>query len=124
MVVAVIGGVILPYLAVMIANQPDYRQKNRVEKPEQLAIEPEEDTKQEARIIVINQTPGSPTCSRASCQNPAEFKILWRNPKIHDASREKIWLACDEHKEYLSDYLRARNFPVAVQDFEENGKTD
>lgn len=57
-----------------------------------------------------------PTCSRAGCVLPATAQVQWRNPRIHDESRRKIWLACDEHRGYLHDYLAARDFPVAVVD--------
>jgi hypothetical protein len=53
-------------------------------------------------------------CSRAGCSKLATTTINWRNPKIHDASRVKVWLACDEHASYLRDYLVARDFPVVV----------
>ena len=53
-----------------------------------------------------------PHCSRAGCRLPATARIQWRNPRIHDASRVKVWLACDEHREYLTEFLRAREFPV------------
>ncbi|MGV8885177.1 MAG: hypothetical protein ACOH1T_06255 [Microbacteriaceae bacterium] len=58
--------------------------------------------------------PDSPTCSRASCREPASWNINWRNPRIHGVDRVKIWLACDEHRDYLRDYLTTRNFPVLV----------
>ena len=51
-------------------------------------------------------------CSRAGCTATATTRIEWRNPRIHDASRTKVWLACDEHREYLVDFLEARSFPV------------
>lgn len=54
-------------------------------------------------------------CSRAGCDAAATVALNWRNPKIHDASRTKTWLACDVHKEYLTEFLRARSFPVAVE---------
>lgn len=38
----------------------------------------------------------------------------WRNPRIHGVDRVKIWLACDEHRDYLRDYLDTRGFPVVV----------
>lgn len=57
-----------------------------------------------------------PTCSRAGCSSAATAQVQWRNPRIHDESRRKIWLACDEHRDYLHDYLAARDFPVAVVD--------
>ena len=55
-----------------------------------------------------------PICSRAGCDRAATSTVNWRNPKIHDASRVKVWHACDEHVEYLRDYLAQRNFPVVV----------
>lgn len=55
-------------------------------------------------------------CSRAACREIATHSIVWRNPRIHAADREKIWLACDEHLEFLSEYLRARDFPVEIRE--------
>jgi hypothetical protein len=55
-----------------------------------------------------------PTCSRAGCTAAASWNINWRNPRIHTADRVKVWLACDEHRDYLRDYLGARDFPVLV----------
>ncbi|WP_150462456.1 acetone carboxylase [Nesterenkonia ebinurensis] len=54
--------------------------------------------------------PDTPTCSRKGCAADAQWQILWNNPKIHDAQRRKIWLACDEHRNWLEDFLRARLF--------------
>ena len=54
-------------------------------------------------------------CSRAGCRSAATKQVVWRNPRIHAVDREKIWLACDEHVDYLHDYLAARDFPVAVR---------
>lgn len=53
-------------------------------------------------------------CSRAGCTEPATWNVNWRNPKIHTVDRVKIWLACDEHRQYLFDYLATRSFPVKV----------
>ncbi|WP_298039366.1 hypothetical protein [uncultured Microbacterium sp.] len=55
----------------------------------------------------------SAECSRASCRNAATHHIVWRNPRIHSEDRQKIWLACDEHADFLHDYLSARDFPVS-----------
>lgn len=51
-------------------------------------------------------------CSRAGCRSTATWSISWRNPKIHSAERRKVWLACDEHHDYLREFLAARDFPV------------
>lgn len=53
-------------------------------------------------------------CSRAGCRESARWLIEWRNPKIHGADRTKSWVACDEHRDYLRDFLAVREFPVAV----------
>lgn len=53
-------------------------------------------------------------CSRAGCTSRANWAIAWRNPKIHAADRRKTWLACDEHREYLTGFLSARSFPLEV----------
>lgn len=55
------------------------------------------------------------TCSRAGCRETATWRIEWRNPKIHTADRVKVWLACEEHVEFLREFLAAREFPVAVK---------
>lgn len=65
------------------------------------------------------QRSDSPRCSRAGCDSVATFSVNWRNPKIHAADRVKVWLACDEHADYLREYLEARDFPVAVTAFGE-----
>lgn len=38
----------------------------------------------------------------------------WRNPKIHGIDRVKVWSACDEHVDFLREFLAARDFPVVV----------
>ena len=43
----------------------------------------------------------------------ATTDLSWRNPRIHDTSRVKHWLACDEHADYLADFLARRGFLLA-----------
>lgn len=49
-------------------------------------------------------------CSAKGCSVPAEFELLWNNPKLHTPDRRKIWLACEGHRTSLSEFLSARNF--------------
>jgi len=49
-------------------------------------------------------------CSAKDCQLDAQWELLWNNPKIHTPERRKAWLACDEHRASLSDFLGARGF--------------
>lgn len=53
-------------------------------------------------------------CSSAGCGVRADWRVNWRNPRIHDANRVKVWLACDDHRGTLADYLGTRGFPVVV----------
>ncbi len=60
------------------------------------------------------ESPESLTCSRAGCRTTATWNVNWRNPRIHSPDRVKVWLACDDHAEFLRDYLATRDFPVAL----------
>ena len=50
------------------------------------------------------------TCSAKGCRADATWSLLWNNPKLHAPERRKTWLACDEHRGSLSDFLGARGF--------------
>ncbi|MFM1797625.1 MAG: hypothetical protein RL733_1406 [Actinomycetota bacterium] len=54
-------------------------------------------------------------CSRANCKNAATHLIDWANPMIHCGDRKKTWAACEEHKEYLIEFVKARNFFIATR---------
>ena len=49
-------------------------------------------------------------CSAKGCQAPATTDLHWRNPRLHDATRVKHWLACDAHADHLADFLARRGF--------------
>jgi hypothetical protein len=53
-------------------------------------------------------------CSRASCRESANWRLDWRNPRIHAEDRTKTWLACDEHVDFLRNFLASRDFPLTV----------
>lgn len=52
--------------------------------------------------------PAMPTCSRKGCRQPAAWQLLWNNPRIHTPERRKIWLACGDHRDWLTGYLTER----------------
>ncbi len=54
-------------------------------------------------------------CSAKGCQAAASWSLLWNNPKLHTPDRRKTWLACDDHRESLSDFLGARDFLRGVE---------
>jgi hypothetical protein len=66
---------------------------------------------------------GEIVCSGKGCRATATYGLLWNNPKIHTPERRKVWLACDDHREYLSEYLSVRGFlkqVVPVDELERN----
>ncbi|MCY7394686.1 MAG: hypothetical protein LH468_00820 [Nocardioides sp.] len=54
-------------------------------------------------------------CSAKGCPAPATWALLWNNPALHTPERRKVWLACDEHRSSLSDFLGARSFLKDVE---------
>ena len=64
----------------------------------------------------------SPICSRSgrgarlrsvrprAAARPPPGQLRWNNPKLHTPDYRKTWLACDEHRESLGDFLDARGF--------------
>ena len=63
------------------------------------------------------------TCSAKGCTTTAVWALVWNNPKLHTPDRRKSWLACEEHRESLADFLGARNFlrdVVPVEDAPED----
>ena len=63
-------------------------------------------------------------CSAKGCQADATWQLLWNNPKLHTPDRRKIWLACDEHRQSLSDFLGARGFLKDVVPHEQQSAAD
>ncbi|WGW13712.1 hypothetical protein LWF01_08130 [Saxibacter everestensis] len=49
-----------------------------------------------------------PRCSRKACHQSASWGLLWNNPRIHTPVRRKVWLSCDEHRDWLQQYLTSR----------------
>lgn len=63
---------------------------------------------------MIGHEPAETECSRAGCRAAATWRIQWRNPRIHAEDRRKSWLACEEHVQYLREFLASRGFPLEV----------
>jgi hypothetical protein len=51
-----------------------------------------------------------PLCSAKGCREPARWRLIWNNPRLHTPDREKVWVACDQHRESLSHHLAIRSF--------------
>jgi len=54
-------------------------------------------------------------CSAKGCKAAACWQLRWNNPKLHTPERRKTWLACDEHRSTLSEFLDARGFLREVE---------
>jgi hypothetical protein len=54
-------------------------------------------------------------CSAKGCRAAASYAVVWNNPKIHPPEREKTWVACEEHRQSLADFLDARGFLRRVE---------
>jgi hypothetical protein len=64
-------------------------------------------------VVDLSATPdpvGERVCSGKGCREQASWALLWNNPKLHTPERRKVWLACDEHRDYLDNFLSARGF--------------
>ena len=57
----------------------------------------------------------SVVCSARGCRAPASYALVWNNPKVHGPEREKTWVACEEHRQSLADFLDLRGFLRRVE---------
>lgn len=58
----------------------------------------------------MTATGAEAVCSARGCRTPASWALVWNNPKLHTPDREKVWVACDDHRQSLADFLSARSF--------------
>jgi hypothetical protein len=63
----------------------------------------------------VSDQESSAICSARGCQATATWAVVWNNPRLHAPDREKIWVACDEHKQSLADFLTVRSFLKRVE---------
>lgn len=58
----------------------------------------------------MNDAPTAPVCSAKGCRADAQWVLAWNNPKLHTPERRKTWLACEDHRQQLADFLDLRGF--------------
>ena len=63
-----------------------------------------------AAATSLHEPPSDLVCSARGCTHQADFGLLWNNPHLHTPERRKTWLACEEHREHLSQFLGTRGF--------------
>jgi len=56
------------------------------------------------------QLTGQVICSSKGCRAPATSALVWNNPTLHTPGREKLWHACDDHLNALTQFLDLRGF--------------
>ncbi len=49
-------------------------------------------------------------CSAKACGASATWALRWNNPKLHPPERRKTWLACEDHRDTLGEFLSMRGF--------------
>ena len=52
------------------------------------------------------------------------WALRWNNPTLHTPERRKTWLACDEHRQHLTDFLTLRGFLRETQPVTDPGSLD
>ena len=68
--------------------------------------------------------PGAQICSARGCRRPATWALRWNNPKLHTPERRKVWLACDDHRQSLADFVALRGFLIEVLAVEDLTEAD
>lgn len=71
--------------------------------------------------MALSKVSGFHVCSARQCTEVARWAVIWRNPRIHQA-REKTWLACERHKEFLAEFVALRSFPYRIVPVSELGE--
>ncbi|WP_182113714.1 MULTISPECIES: hypothetical protein [unclassified Actinotalea] len=63
-------------------------------------------------------------CSARGCRDDAAWGLRWNNPRLHSGDRRKVWLACDDHRAHLEQFLGARGFHRDTVPVDELGPGD
>ncbi len=63
-------------------------------------------------------------CSAKGCREAAVWGLRWNNPRLHTPDRRKTWLACDDHRATLGDFLSLRGFLRETLPLAELGAAD
>jgi hypothetical protein len=64
---------------------------------------------------VVEELPAQ--CSSKGCRAAACWQLRWNNPKLHTPEYRKTWLACDDHRRSLGDFLDVRGLLREVSAF-------
>jgi hypothetical protein len=54
-------------------------------------------------------------CSARRCRARPQWVLRWHNPALHAPGYTKVWLACEDHRAHLQEFLeQGRGFDVHV----------
>ena len=68
--------------------------------------------------MTSDDSPTTAICSAKGCRTAAVWSVVWNNPKLHTPERRKVWLACEDHRQHLADFLDLRGFLIEVEPFQ------
>ncbi|WP_228556007.1 hypothetical protein [Catenulispora pinisilvae] len=74
--------------------------------------------------MTSDDSPAPAICSAKGCRQPAAWSVVWNNPKLHTPDRRKVWLACEDHRQHLADFLDVRGFLIEVEPFGPGAASD
>ena len=64
---------------------------------------------------LVSEKESPAICTAKACRAAATWAVVWNNPRLHTPDREKVWVACEEHKQPLTDHLAVRSFLKRVE---------
>lgn len=67
--------------------------------------------------VTENAEPPADVCSAKGCRESARWALRWNNPKLHPPERRKTWLACEEHRASLGEFLHVRGMLRETEPF-------
>jgi hypothetical protein len=95
------------------AQRPQHRHPGR--KPFGLCESPPTPSGARLQTGLVSEKESPAICSAKACRASATWAVVWNNPRLHTPDREKVWVACGEHKQPLADYLAVRSFLKRVE---------
>lgn len=86
-ILVALGGVLLPYLAVLIANEPDHRAKKDVESPDPLAITDAFEELTPNRLIVVDEPSFDESEDETESETNKTTDFTYKGSKAHHESK-------------------------------------
>ena len=123
--VLIVAAVVLPYVAVLFANAGRERRDTDgtfmtpreigpgTGAPRGLRRPARRPTAGRSRVSLLGPVPDAVDeliCSARGCRADGDVGTALEQPEAAHPDRRKVWLACDDHREHLSQFLDVRGF--------------